>query len=190
MGGQSVYQLSTSLLARFQTLDGLLQQPVATLHNIEGLGMAKIARLKAARELSLRVAEERMENATVFADAVSVSRYIQQQIGSAQREVFGCLFLDSRHRLLAWEALFFGSIDKAHVHAREIVRRALELNAAAIVFGHNHPSGVAEPSQADVQLTADLGDLLRRMEVRLLDHIVVARSDSVSMAQRGLMSPA
>ena len=189
MPGLAVQDLARSLLHRFGSLDELLQQPVADLAGIAGLGWAKVARLKAAQELSLRVAEEQLQDGVAFQDPNSVARYIQKRLGHQPREVFGCLFLDTRHRLLAWEELFFGSIDRAHVHAREIVRRALMLNAAAIIFGHNHPSGVAEPSSADLQLTQQLGGLLKQLDLRLLDHIVVARNSSVSMAQRGLISP-
>ncbi|MEM7098898.1 MAG: DNA repair protein RadC [Pseudomonadota bacterium] len=185
--GYSVYQLAARLLDEFESLDRLLVHPPDMLRAIPGMGPAKVARLKAVRELTLRAAEEQLLNGITFDDVGAVSRYIQRRIGQKRSEVFGCLFLDGRHRLLSWEVLFYGSVDKAHVHAREIVRRAFELNAGAIVFGHNHPSGVAEPSQADIALTKDLGDLLARMDIRLLDHIVVSRGSCVSMAMRGLM---
>ena len=188
VSGSSVYELAASLLQQFDSLDRLLVQSPAKLAQLPGLGAAKVARLKAVRELTIRAAEEQLIDGLAFTDATSVARYIQRRIGHHLREVFGCMFLDARHRLLAWEELFFGSIDKAHVHAREIVRRALELNAAAIVFGHNHPSGVAEPSQADIRLTEDLAALLARLDIRLLDHIVVAPGASVSMARRGLIA--
>ena len=186
--GFSVYELAARLLEEFKTVDRLLVHPPAMLHAIPGMGPAKVARLKAVRELTLRAAEEPLLDGITFSDVSAVSRYIQRRIGQKRSEVFGCLFLDGRHRLLSWEELFYGSVDKAHVHAREIVRRAFEHNAGAIVFGHNHPSGVAEPSQADITLTKDLGDLLIRMDIRLLDHIVVSPGSSVSMALRGLMA--
>ena len=186
--GMGVLELARELLSRFGSLDSLLHQSSADLLAIDGLGWAKVARLKAAQELSLRVAEEQLQAGVAFQDPGSVARYIQKRLGHRSREVFGCLFLDTRHRLLAWEELFLGSIDRAHVHAREIVRRALMLNAAAVIFGHNHPSGVAEPSAADLRLTEDLGKLLQQLDLRLLDHIVVSRSSSVSLAQRGLMT--
>jgi DNA repair protein RadC len=103
------------------------------------------------------------------------------------RELFGCLFLDNRHRLIRYEVLFLGTVDRAAVHPREILRRALELNAAALILAHNHPSGVAEPSPSDLALTRDLKDLLARIDVRVLDHLVVGGDVMVSLAERGLL---
>jgi DNA repair protein RadC len=116
-----------------------------------------------------------------------VARYIRRRIGHCQREVFGCLFLDTRHRPICWEILFQGTLNRAHVHSREILKRAMELNAAALVLGHNHPSGIAEPSAADLTLTRELKDLLARVDVAVLDHIVAAPRAAVSMASRGLL---
>ena len=102
-------------------------------------------------------------------------------------EIFGCIFLDSRHRLLGWDELFLGSINRAHVHAREVLRRAMEYNAAAVVLAHNHPSGNAEPSQADLYITRELEELLEKVDIKVLDHLVVAGSGWVSLAARGLI---
>jgi len=120
-------------------------------------------------------------------DATAVARYIRRRIGHKEREVFGCLFLDTRHRPIRWEELFRGSLNRAHVHTREVLRRGIELNAAALIIGHNHPSGVAEPSHADLSLTRELKDLLARVDIVLLDHIVVATGGAVSLASRGLL---
>ncbi|MEM9621761.1 MAG: DNA repair protein RadC [Pseudomonadota bacterium] len=185
--GEDAVALARRLLATYTTLDRLLAATPAELLRLRGLGTAKVARLKALHELTLRHAEERMLAQRVFSDAMQVSRYIQRRIGHRTREVFGCLYLDTRHRFLAWEELFLGSVNRAHVHAREVLRRSLELNAAAVIFGHNHPSGVAEPSRTDLQLTGDLADLLRRVDVEVLDHVVVAPEGAVSMAARGLL---
>ncbi len=176
------------LLARYGSLEGLTGAPAAKLLTETGLGPAKVACLKALAELPLREIEEAARDRPLFSDASSVTRYIRKRIGHRSREVFGCLYLDARHRLLAWEELFYGSINRTHVHAREVLRRGLQLNAAAVVLGHNHPSGVAEPSQADLHLTTELKELLDRVDIHLLDHVVVARGSSVSMAARGLIS--
>ena len=113
--------------------------------------------------------------------------YLRAKLGRAEREIFACLFLDSRHHLLAYEALFYGTLDRASVHPREILRRALALNAGAVIFAHNHPSGVAEPSASDIELTGNLKALLGQIDVRVLDHLVVGRGSEVSFAERGLL---
>jgi DNA repair protein RadC len=116
-----------------------------------------------------------------------VRGFLRNRLAPQTREVFACLFLDSRHRVITYETLFLGTVDRAAVHPREVMRRALELNAAALILAHNHPSGVAEPSSADIALTASLADLLSKVDVRLLDHLVVGRGREVSLAERGLM---
>ena len=188
--GEDVNQLAQRLLQQFHSVDGLLSAPKEVLLQVRGLGIAKVARLKALHELNMRQSEEKMDAGVSFSDVNLVARYIQRRIGYRSREVFGCLYLDTRHRLLSWEELFLGSVNRAHVHAREVLRRGLELNAAAVIFGHNHPSGVAEPSRADIALTQELTDLLRRVDIACLDHIVVAKQGSVSMLARGLIGPA
>jgi DNA repair protein RadC len=115
----------------------------------------------------------------------AVKKFLQLSLGGKEREVFGCLFLDTRHRLICFEELFYGTIDGASVHPREVVKAALRLNAAAVLFSHNHPSGVAEPSQADIAITTRLKSALALIDVRVLDHIIVTVEDSVSLAQRG-----
>jgi len=114
-------------------------------------------------------------------------QYLQLKLSDEYNEVFGCIFLDNRHRILSLEVLFYGTIDGASVHPRVVVKRALDVNAAAIVFFHNHPSGVAEPSRADQQLTRRLVDALGLVDIRVLDHLVVSPTESISMAERGLI---
>ena len=189
VAGERVHELAQRLLGEYGSLDALLESDLVRLLGTKGIGPAKASRLKAAHELSIRYTEAVMRQPPRLNHAQLAARYVQKRIGGLSREVFGCLFLDSRHHLIAWEALFFGSIDRAHVHPREILKRGLELNAAAVICAHNHPSGVAEPSQADIQLTASLADLLWQVEIRLLDHIVVARHATVSLADRGLIVP-
>ena len=115
----------------------------------------------------------------------AVMQYLQLQLAAKEREIFSAMFLDTRHRLIEFKKLFFGTIDGASVHPREVVKAALKLNAAAVIFSHNHPSGVAEPSQADIQITGRLKSALALVDVRVLDHIVVTADDCVSLAQRG-----
>ena len=114
-----------------------------------------------------------------------VQRYLQLQLATKEREIFAAMFLDTRHRLIEFKKMFFGTIDGASVHPREVVKAALKCNAAAVIFSHNHPSGVAEPSQADIQITGRLKSALALVDVRVLDHIVVTVDDCVSLAQRG-----
>ena len=114
-----------------------------------------------------------------------VQRYLQLQLATQEREIFAAMFLDTRHRLISFKKMFYGTIDGASVHPREVVKAALKCNAAAVIFSHNHPSGVAEPSQADIQITGRLKSALALIDVRVLDHIVVSADDCVSLAQRG-----
>ena len=185
--GEDAVELAARLLGEFDGLDGLLAAPLEKLLAARGLGPARAALLKSVHELRTRHAEVPLKRQQGFSDAATVGRYVQKRIGHREREVFGCLFLDSRHCLLRWEELFFGSVNRAHVHSREVLKRAIELNAAAVILAHNHPSGSAEPSSADIRLTAELKDLLHRVDVAVLDHIVVARQATVSLASRGLL---
>ena len=188
VSGEGVLAIAHRLLQQFDGLQGALAADSEQLLGCKGLGQAAVCRIKAVQELSVRELESTLQQAPLLSDTTSVCRYVQRRIGHRKREVFGCLFLDAHHRLICWEVLFKGSINRAHVHAREIMRRCLELNAAALVLAHNHPSGVAEPSQADLCLTNSLADLLAQIDVAVLDHVVVSRAATVSMANRGLFT--
>lgn len=179
--------LAERLMVRFGGLSGLLDSAPATLLSEPGLGPARVALLKALRALVERCHLEVLEAGPVFDSSAAVRGFLRGRLACAPRELFGCLFLDSRHRLVSFEVLFSGTVDRATVHPREILRRALELNAAAVILAHNHPSGVAEPSVSDVALTERLKDLLAHIDVRLLDHLVVGRGEEVSLAERGLL---
>ena len=121
-------------------------------------------------------------------DSPQASRdYFKLRLDGLPQEVFACLFLDNRHRVLAYEELFRGTIDGASVHPREVVRRTLEVNAAAVIFAHNHPSGLTEPSQADLRITRQLKEALALIEVRVLDHLIIGEGEGVSFAERGLL---
>lgn len=145
------------------------------------------ARLRASRELVQRWMLEDLRRQPVLQNPRAVRDYLAVHYAGLEREVFGCLFLDNRHRLIAVEEMFLGTVDGASVHPREVVKRALKLNAAAVILAHNHPSGVAEPSQADELITARIRDALALVDIRVLDHLVVGGSAVVSLAERGLI---
>ena len=144
-------------------------------------------RLRASRELVQRWLLEDMRRQPVLANPRTARDYLVVHYAGQEREVFGCLFLDNRHRLIAVEELFLGTVDGASVHPREVVKRALKLNAAAVILAHNHPSGVAEPSQADELITARLRDALALVDIRVLDHLVVGGTTVTSFVGRGLI---
>ena len=144
-------------------------------------------RLRASRELIQRWMLEDLRRQPVLQNPKTVRDYLSVHYAGQEREVFGCLFLDNRHRLIAVEEMFLGTVDGASVHPREVVKRALKLNAAAVILAHNHPSGVAEPSQADELITARLRDALALVDIRVLDHLVVGGTTVTSFAERGLI---
>ncbi len=187
--GVGVSELARRLMRRFGSLRQVLQAPEAVLLAEPGLGEAKVAALKAVMAIAERVVAEELSDAPVFSTSLAVQRFLRVKLAPLTREVFACLLLDTRHRLLRFEVLFQGTIDSASVHPRELIRRCLETNAAAVILAHNHPSGVAEPSLSDIALTERLQPLLREVGVRLLDHLVVGRGQEVSMAARGLIQP-
>lgn len=172
--------------ALIDRLGGLDRHTAARLLEEPDLGPCRVARLKAAAELLERWALVRVgQEAPVLTCTTAVRRFLRWKLSRLSREVFACLFLDNRHRLIRYEVLFMGTVDRAAVHPREVLRRALELNAAALILAHNHPSGIAEPSASDLALTRDLSELLGKVDVRLLDHLVVGRGVEVSLAERG-----
>ena len=169
------------------SIGALLQAPAGRLMAAPGLGRVRTGRLLAAVALVERAAEAGLRSVPELSSSSAVRRFLRLKLAQQPREVFACLFLDNRHRLIRFEPLFFGTVDRASVHPREVLRRALELNAAAVILAHNHPSGVAEPSGSDLALTEDLSDLLRRIDVRVLDHWVIGRGAEVSFAERGFI---
>lgn len=188
MAGKNVLQLAQELLDTFGGVAGLLQTGVDDLRQVKGLGgPAKRAELTAVLELARRAMAERLRERTVFDSPSSVSHYLQLHIASRPHEVFAALFLDAQHRLIAMEELFRGTLSQTSVYPREVVVRALHHHAAAVILAHNHPSGGVEPSRADEMLTQSLKAALALVDVRVLDHIVVARGQTLSMAERGLV---
>ncbi|MGB1907487.1 MAG: RadC family protein, partial [Spongiibacter sp.] len=142
---------------------------------------------QAVMEMSRRYLSEALQRDEVFASAQATRQFLVGRLRGEQREVFAVLYLDNQHRLIAYEPLFYGTIDGAAVYPREIARRALEMHAAALIIAHNHPSGVAEPSDADVRITRRIREALALLDIRLLDHCVVAGPEVVSLAERGLI---
>ncbi len=185
--GMSAVDLSRDLLARFGGFATLLASDQQTFCAARGLGQAKYAQLQAVMELAKRHLGEKLQRETVLTSPQAVSDFLKSQLLHRSREVFVTLFLDAQHRLIACEELFQGTIDSASVYPREVVKRALQLNAAAVIFAHNHPSGVAEPSESDRQITQQLKSALLLVDIRVLDHLVVAAGDTVSMAERGMV---
>ena len=174
-----------ALLLAHGPLRSLLERPPAELAELPGLGPARAAHLAAALELCGRYLAAGLERGEALADPGAAGRYFAQRLRGHPSEVFAALFLDTRHRALAFEELFRGTVDGAEVHPREVVRRALAHNAAAIIVGHNHPSGSAEPSAADRAVTARLKQSLALVDIRLLDHFVIGDGAPVSLAARG-----
>ena len=183
--GLSALDLSRDLLQRFAGLSGLLSAGEAEFCSARGLGQAKYVQLQAVLELARRYLVEGLERDSVFTNPDAVKQYLQSRLAHRRQEVFSVLFLDNRHRLIATEEMFFGTIDGASVYPREVVRKAIHHNAAAAIFAHNHPSGVADPSREDIDITLQLQKALALVDVRVLDHIVVGHGVTVSMAERG-----
>ncbi|MCV6605251.1 MAG: DNA repair protein RadC, partial [Porticoccaceae bacterium] len=185
--GKTAVDLAREMLNHFGSLAGLLSANHSQFCALKGLGTAKFAQLQATLELARRHLKERMERHQVFTSPDAVASFLRLQLQGRQQEVFSALFLDSQHRLIAFEELFRGTIDSAAVYPREVVRRALAHNAAALILAHNHPSGVAEPSEADARITRQLKNALALVDVRVLDHMVVGMGEVVSLVERGKM---
>lgn len=185
--GTGVLQLAGALLERFGGFAGLLHADGSTLGAVRGLGPAKRAELAAVIEIARRALAQRLATAPVFDAPAAVKDYLRLQLGGLAHEVFAVMFLDSRHRLLKLDEMFRGTLSQTSVYPREVVRRAMALNAAAVILAHNHPSGLAEPSRADEFLTQALKNALALVDVRVLDHLVIGGCETVSFAERGLL---
>lgn len=183
--GEDAVTTARGLLAAHGPLRALLERPPVALAKLRGIGPARACKLAAALELGSRFLAAGLERGEALADPSAAGRYFAQRLRGRPSEVFAALFLDSRHRALAFEELFTGTIDGTEVHPREVVKRALLHNAAAVIVGHNHPSGHREPSAADRAVTQSLKQALALVDVRLLDHFVIADGPPVSLAARG-----
>jgi len=182
--GQSAVALGRELLLQAGGLRSLLTTPIPRL---QGLGMAKTTRVRAALELARRCLGEDLRHTSPLRDPADTVEFLHAQLSNYLIEVFACVFLDNRNRVVGFEELFRGTVDRSCVYPREVVRACLRYNAAAVILAHNHPSGVAEPSESDQLITDDLRRALGLVGVRVLDHFIIGTGSTVSLAQRGLM---
>lgn len=185
--GKPVLAMARELLTEFGSLRQLAGVSAERFCQAPGVGLAKYAQFHAAMEMARRIMDQPLREGNPLTSPDATRRYLQSRLITRTQEVFAVLFLDNRHRVLRYEELFQGTIDAAAVYPREVVRRALDYNAAAVIFAHNHPSGVAEPSQADILLTDRLKSALALVDVRVLDHMVVGHGEVVSLAERGCL---
>jgi len=185
--GRSAVQLAREILENFSSLRKLIAADRVRFCAEPGLGPARFAELRAAVEIARRQLAETLRNGPSLASPRATRDFLIARLRDLEHEVFCCLYLDNRHRLIHFEELFRGTIDGASVFPREIVKQALQWNSAAVIVAHNHPSGVAEPSQADELITQRVKHALALVDIRLLDHIIVGDGASVSLAERGAL---
>lgn len=187
--GKSAVDLARDLLKRFDgRLNTLAEASMRELASVSGIGMAKAAQLKASFELSRRALHQEMVNQDAFCSPATVRRWLQLKLGNRPHEVFMALWLNTQNQLLKADELFMGTLSQTSVYPREVVKTALSHNAAAVIFAHNHPSGVREPSSADEMITQTLKNALALVDIKVLDHFIVAGNQSpLSFAERGLL---
>ncbi len=187
ISGKTAVDLARELLDEFGGLRALLDANQQSFCRAKGLGMAKFVQLQATLEMGRRHLDERLRRGAALTSPQDTRRFLCARLRDYPHEVFAGLFLDNRHRVIRFEELFAGTIDGASVYPREVVKRALHHNAAAVIVAHNHPSGIAEPSLADHQITQRLRDALGLVDIRLLDHFVVGDGQVTSFAENGLL---
>ncbi len=187
VAGKDAVAFARELIGHFGGLSGLLGADHSAFRRVKGLGKAKAAQLAAVLELARRCLREELQGADALASPGAVRDYLRLSLAAREHEVFVALFLDAQHHIVATEELFRGTLTQTSVYPREVVKAALRANAAAVIFAHNHPSGVAQPSRADELLTRQLKEALALIDVRVLDHFVVAGSQALSFAERGLL---
>ncbi len=185
--GKTAVDLARDLLTDFGSLRALLQADCDNFTRAKGLGTAKYAQLQAVLEMARRHTFEELDRGDVLTSPEATRAYLSQQLRHYQHEVFACLFLDNQHHILEFEELFRGTIDSASVYPREVVKKALAHNAAAVIFAHNHPSGISEPSQADKLITDKLKQALALIDIRVLDHFIIGDGMPYSFAENGLL---
>jgi DNA repair protein RadC len=185
--GKSAVDLARDLLIQHGGLRPLLTLEASTFCATQGLGPAKYAQLQASLEITRRHLRAKLERGDALSSPSDTRSYLRARLRDYPHEVFACLFLDNRHRVIRYDELFRGTIDGASVHPREVVKEALRCNAAALILAHNHPSGIAEPSQADRALTGRLKAALALVDIRILDHLIVGDREVVSLAEQGLI---
>lgn len=185
--GVSAVDLARHLLNTFGSLRGLIGAQQHEFCLTKGLGQAKFVQLQAVVELTQRYFAERLHHQTVFNTAQQTKDYLIAKLRDESHEVFAMLLLDSQHQLLKFRPMFYGTIDSASVYPRVLVKQALADNAAAVILAHNHPSGIAEPSQADRQITESIVNAMALLDIKVLDHLVIGDGVAVSFAERGLL---
>lgn len=183
--GVTAVDLSRLLLKQFGSLNTLMNASQNDFCKGHGLGNAKYAQLQAVLEMSRRYLHETVSNQHSINNIEDTKQYLSSKLAHQQREVFACLYLDNKHHVIAFEELFFGTIDGASVHPREVVKSTLAHNAAAVIFAHNHPSGNPKPSQSDINITQLLTSALKLIDVRVLDHIIIGKGCTISLAELG-----
>lgn len=184
--GKSAVDLSRELLRDFGGLRQLMTASQKEFCRPLGLGSAKFALLQAVLEMARRHLAQELKRTNALTSPEQTKQYLQAQLRDRDYEVFACLLLDNQHRVLKFEEVFRGTLDGAAVYPREVVKLALKENAAAVIFAHNHPSGVAEPSQSDIMITERLQKALALVEIRVLDHFIIGDGQTLSLAERGL----
>jgi len=185
--GVTAVDLSRMLLKQFGSLNALMRASQKEFCQGHGLGAAKYVQLQAVLEMARRHLFETISSKDIISNPDDTKKYLKSLLAHRQQEVFACLYLDNKHQIIHYEELFFGTIDSASVHPREVVKNTLKHNAAALIFAHNHPSGNPEPSQADILITKRLIKALLLIDVRVLDHLVVGHNDIISLAEKGLI---
>ena len=183
--GKTAVDLARDIISHFGGLRNLLVADKKAFCQFSGLGEAKFAQLQAVLELSRRHLKETLQRGEFLQNPQATQDYLSSRLRDLPYEVFACLFLDNQHRVIEFEILFQGTINGASVHPREVVRKTLKHNAAALILAHNHPSGIAEPSTADRHITKQLTEALGLIDVRVLDHIVVGDGECVAFSERG-----
>lgn len=185
--GKSAVDLARQLLTEFGSLRALLESDLVSFSTHLGLGEAKYAQLQAVLEMSKRHLAERLQKGSVMDNPQTVKDYLCAQLRNEPHEIFGCLFLDSRCQVIGYENLFYGSVNESTVYPRQIIKRCLHFNAAAVILTHNHPSGSTEPSHNDKLLTEAIANALSYIDVKVLDHLVIGEGEPYSMAERGML---
>lgn len=187
IAGKSAVELGRELLVRFGSLHRLFAASFDDVAQVRGLGPAKYVQLQAVVEMARRALAEQIHHRDAMSSPQAVRDYLRLSLGARPHEVFVAMFLDAQNRLLGCEELFRGTLTQTSVYPREVVKTALAYNAAGVIFAHNHPSGMAEPSRADELLTQTLKQALALVEIKTLDHFIVAGSKTISFAERGLL---
>lgn len=185
--GKSAVDLARDLLTQFGSLNGIFAAQLSELTQVHGVGSSKYVQLQAIFEMSRRALNEQMQAKDILSSPKQVRDYLCLKLGNLTREVFFVLFLDAQNRVVTTEEMFNGTLTQTSVYPREVVKRALHHNAASVIFAHNHPSGLAKQSQADELITKQLKEALALVDVRVLDHFIVAGNTTLSFVERGLL---